>query len=150
MARRGKVRPAALKVFPSNLGDCINGTYSTGSRAERMEGRRQCDRLMCSANLLWRDKRDMPGKTHAGLGPPGTTEGKIVSASAPSCAYDVIDAYGPMPLRDVAKYVGGTRRDAELTLIGAIEKLQVAGADQHDIDKMTALAFAHPSGNEAL
>jgi hypothetical protein len=64
--------------------------YMTWSKGDRVSGRAQCQATSCPFNLLIRRSEDRPGRRHAGLAPEFSTA--PLSASAPSCALDVIDA----------------------------------------------------------
>jgi hypothetical protein len=105
---------------PDTRGQCIEGTERTGSRDERQAGVRQCSAYACRHNLLAVASRDVPGRRHDGLAPPSTLSGSNTSASAPSCALDVVDAnpHG-MSSGEVAKLLGMTKRAVELIVAKA-------------------------------
>lgn len=107
---------------PATLAECIAGTERTGSREDRMAGRVQCGAYSCRANLLTVESSSVPGRRHNGLAPPGTLSGGNTSASAPSCMYDVIAANpNGMSCAEIAKVLGCSTRDVELTLAKAIK-----------------------------
>ncbi len=107
---------------PATRGDCIDGTERTGSREDRTLGIKQCGAYACPHNLLVIHSADVPGRRHGGLAPPWTMSGKHLSASAPSCALDVVDAnpHG-MSSGEVAKVIGCSKRDVELIVAKAMK-----------------------------
>lgn len=138
-----------VKRLPVVYGDCITGTLLSGSRDDRMSGRKQCQ-VTCPKNLLLTASSDMPGRRHGGLAPPASPSGTVVSARAASCALDVAWA-NPCGLSSlhVARLLGLTKRAVELDVKAGLEKLRQRGASEDDIDAMTAAAFPHPMGNGA-
>lgn len=139
-----------MKRLPVIRADCIQGTLLSGSRDDRMSGRKQCQ-VTCPKNLLITASEDMPGRRHYGLAPPASPSGAVVDARAPSCALDIADA-NPHGLssREVARFLGLTRRAVELDVKSGLEKLRAGGAKVEDVDAMTATAFAHATGNEPM
>jgi hypothetical protein len=115
-------RLPVLSIYspPATRGDCIDGTERTGSREERTTGVKQCGAFACPLNLLVTHSADCPGRRHGGLAPPWTLSGNNTSASAPSCALDVVDAH-PHGLSsgEVAKLLGVSKRDVELVVAKA-------------------------------
>lgn len=87
-----------------------------------MQGRAQCGAYACPHNLLVTHSKDVPGRRHGGLAPPWTLSGNNTSASAPSCALDVVDAH-PHGLSsgEVAKIMGVSKRDVELVVAKAMK-----------------------------
>lgn len=97
---------------PATRGDCIVGTPSTGSRAQRQRGQVQCGALECRHNLLVVESSSRPGRRHNNLAPEWTVSGENTSAGAPSCSLDVADT-GPKSAAEVAKVLGLSVRRVE-------------------------------------
>jgi hypothetical protein len=85
-------------------GDCISGTPGSGSKDDRIAGRKQCSVYACRFNLLVDASEDVPGRRHDGLAPPWTLSGRV-DATAPSCALDVADT-GPKSAAEIADMMG--------------------------------------------
>lgn len=136
-----------MKRLPVLRADCITGTLLSGSLVDRTTGRKQCA-VTCPLNLTQTASVDMPGRRHSGIAPPSSPSGSVTSAFAPSCALDVADAHpAGLSSREVARYLGLTRRAVELDVKAALEKLRAAGAADADVDAMTLAQWPRVTGN---
>jgi hypothetical protein len=106
--RRSAYRP------PPTRGDCVEGVPNTGSKADRIAGRAQCQAYTCRHNLLMTDSANVPGRRHNGLAPEWTLTERG-NAGSPSCALDVADT-GPKTADEISKLTGFTKRRIEQVL----------------------------------
>lgn len=106
------VRLISIGKPPPTRGHCIAGTPETGTHAQRISGRAQCECYACPHNLLVQDSGDVPGRRHRGLAPEWTLRGDNTSASAPSCALDIA-AEGEHSSAEVARIMGMSKRRVE-------------------------------------
>ena len=134
-----------MKRLPVIRQDCIDGTLQSGSREDRMSGRKQC-MVACRKNLLIRASEDMAGRRHHNLAPASSLVGGSTSASAPAGCMDIADA-NPAGLssREVGVLMGQSKRAVELTVKRALSKLKENGACDADLD-----AMAHAIGNDIV
>lgn len=110
---------------PPTRGHCIEGTPTTGSRADRLAGRAQCRAYGCRYNELVQHADDMPGRRHDGRAPEWTFYGESRSASAPSCALDIADQ-GKQQCSDLERKLGQHRRRYQQLVRQAIAAFECA------------------------